>query len=143
MVVAFVVCGVVVRAVAAGAQMRVVSLKKTCAVSVPAGWRIDKWISSDAASPDHSAEVTIDSDARAASLTAIKPLLQSMFKPIHVFEDRPQRLWYAYRGGAGSGTHWYVGVPGQVGICAAQISFRSAAQTGLARRIAMSVGPAS
>lgn len=133
---------VVMAATDHGSQ-RVLSLKKTCEVTVPADWRIDQWISSDAAAPDHSASVAIDSNTGAASLAAIKPLAQSMFKPLRVFEDGPQRLWYAYRGASANGTSWYVGVPGQIGVCTAQINFRSGDQADLARRIVMSVRPAS
>lgn len=122
---------------------RIVSLKGTCEVTVPAEWRVDKWISSDANAPDHSAAVVIDSDVRAASLSALKPLAQSLYRPIRVFEDGPHRLWFEYRGAADSATHWYVSVPGNAGICAAQISFQRPVQEGLARRIVMSVRPAN
>lgn len=128
---------------ATAADMRIVSLKKTCEIRVPAGWRIDKWISSDASSPDGSVSVGIDSNNSVGSLAAVKPLVQSMLKPMRIFEDSPQRLWYQYQGDTGAGTYWYVGVPNVGGVCAAQIRFGSTTQAALARQIAMSVRPSS
>lgn len=135
---------VIAQAMAADAAgKRILSLKKTCAITVPADWQVDKWVSSDASAPDKSGSAVIDSNTSASSLAEVKPIVQSMLKPTKVFEDSPQRLWYQYEGSGGNGTSWYVGVPGNGGICAAQITFRHAPQAELARQIAMSVGPAS
>lgn len=136
-------CAAMIPVAAMAADMRIVSLKKTCELHVPAGWHVDKWISSDASSPDGSVSVAIDSNNSAGSLAATKPLLQSMLKPTRIFEDSSQRLWYQYRGDAGTGTSWYVGVPSVGGICAARIRFGSGRQAALARQIAMSVRPTS
>ncbi|OOG62927.1 hypothetical protein B0E46_12005 [Rhodanobacter sp. B04] len=134
---------VAAQAAAGAAGKRILSLKKTCAISVPADWQVDKWVSSDAFAPDKSGSAVIDSNTSVGSLAEVKPIVQSMLKPTKIFEDSPQRLWYQYEGSGGGSTSWYVGVPGNGGICAAQITFRKTLQAELARQIAMSVGPAT
>ncbi|MGH8539113.1 MAG: hypothetical protein ACRETW_01230, partial [Stenotrophobium sp.] len=74
----------------------------------------------------------------------VKPIVEGSMKPIKIFEDDPQRLWYHYKFDQyRAGTHWYVGVPRKGGVCDAEIIFKKPAQTGLAKQIALSVKPAS
>lgn len=127
-------------ALAADGQ-RIVSHAGTCAMTVPAGWKIDKWIKSSVSSADDSISAVISTARQSHSLSEVKPILEGTLKPVQVFEDSPQRLWFAYAAGSGQAGAWYVGVPGKAGVCGAQIAFTHAAQAALAKQIALSVKP--
>lgn len=126
---------------AAGSQ-RILSHAGTCEMTVPAGWKTDKWIKSSASSADGSMSAVISTARGTYAMSAVKPIIESTFKPVQTFEDSAQRLWYAYAGNQGQAGAWYVGVPGKAGVCGAQIAFSTPAQAALAKQIALSVKPA-
>ncbi|MGH8540034.1 MAG: hypothetical protein ACRETW_05955 [Stenotrophobium sp.] len=125
-------------------SQRILSKDQACEITVPAGWKLDKWNKSDAKAADKSITASIESPHPHFTLAQIKPIVQGSLKPVETFEDSPQRLWYHYQFDQyGAGTHWYVGVPRKGGICAATIIFKKASQADLAKQIALSVKPAS
>lgn len=126
---------------AAGTQ-RILSHAGTCEMTVPASWKVGKWIKSSADSADGSMSAVISTARGTYAMSAVKPIIESTFKPVQTFEDSPQRLWYAYAGNLGQVGAWYVGVPGKAGVCGAQIAFKHASDAALAKQIALSVKPA-
>ncbi|MGH8128177.1 MAG: hypothetical protein ACRER1_05695 [Gammaproteobacteria bacterium] len=124
-------------------NQRILSRDGACEITVPAGWKLDKWDKNDAGAPDKSISASIESPRPHFTLAQVKPIVEGSLKPVKVFEDSSQRLWYHYQFDQyGAGTHWYIGVPRKGGICAATIIFKNAAQTDLAKQIVMSVKPA-
>lgn len=135
-------CLLAVTAAAAGdGGMRITSRKGDCQLTVPSGWKADAMIKSSVSAPGDVASAVISSSGAFGSLAEIKPIIQSSLVPVKTYEDSPQRLWYQYQGN-GRGVGWYVGVPGKGVICGAQIGFKTAAQEDMARKIALTVGPA-
>ena len=116
--------------------------KGRCQMTVPADWKADSLLKTEVTSPDKSASAVLSSPNPPFTLAEVKPVVQQSLKPTKSIEDSAQRLWYAYETSYAQGTGWYVGVPGKDGhICAAQISFKSAAQEALARNVALSIRP--
>lgn len=129
-------------AAAAGDAVQTIVARGQCQMTVPANWVVDPLIKTSASAPDKSASAVLSSSRFKASLAEAKSMVQQTLKPTHTFEDGAQRLWYQYDTASQPGSSWYVGVPNKGGgICGAQISFRTAAQEALARRIALSVKP--
>lgn len=127
---------------AAGTQ-RILSHAGTCEMSVPANWKVGKWIKSSADSPDGTMSAVISTAKGSPALADVKPIVMGSFPPTKTFEDSAQRLWFAYGGnGHKRMVGWYVGVPGKAGVCGAQIAFSTPAQAALAKQIALSVKPA-
>lgn len=124
----------------AAAEQHIHSHQGSCQVTVPSDWKQDALIKSNASAPGDAISVVVTSTEGFATLAELKPIIQSSLVPVKTFEDSAQRLWYQYRG-SGAGSGWYVGVPGKGVICAAQIGIKNAAQTDLARKIALTVGP--
>lgn len=134
-------CALASRATWAAGEQHIHSHKGTCQVTVPSNWKQGTLLKSRASAPDDEASVVVTSTEGFATLAEIKPIIQSSLIPVKTLEDSAQRLWYQYKRDD-EGTGWYVGVPGKGAICGAQIGFKSAAQADLARKIALSVGPA-
>ena len=108
--------------------------KGNCQMQVPADWKGD----TSAASPvDHSARVSIHL-LPAKDWADSKSMAQHVMAPTAVLEDSPDRLWFAYGSDAGQ-TDWYVSVPGPLGPCTGQITFKSDALADIAKQIAASV----
>lgn len=121
---------------------QIIIAKGRCQMTVPADWTADSLLKTDVSAPDGSASAVLSSPHFTATLAQVKAMVQQTLVPKKVFEDSAQRLWYQYRTKSQPGSGWYVGVPGKGGtICAAQISFKSAAQAAFARKIALSVKP--
>lgn len=125
------------QAATSAAGLRLVTKQKACEMTVPADWKIGKWIKSSADAPDKSATAVVTSPSTGYNLARAKPLIEGTLKPVKVFEDSPQRLWYRYKTDKGYG--WYVGVPFKDGICGAQIGFDKATQADMAKKIALSI----
>ncbi|MGH8128174.1 MAG: hypothetical protein ACRER1_05680 [Gammaproteobacteria bacterium] len=119
--------------------MRLVTRQKTCEMTVPAGWKINKWLKSRASAPDDSATAGLSSPDTGYNLSQAKPIVEGSLKPIKIFEDTPRRFWYQYKTSAGPGIGWYVGVPFKDGICTALIAFKNTSQTEMIKKIVMSV----
>ncbi|HWU75577.1 MAG TPA: hypothetical protein VN043_03670 [Rhodanobacter sp.] len=116
--------------------------KGRCQMTVPANWKADSLLKTEVTAPDKSASAVLSSPNPSFTLAEVKPMVQASLKPVKSIEDSAQRLWYAYETSYGQGTGWYVGVPGKNGhICAAQISFKSAPEEALAKKIALSIKP--
>ncbi|MEO8503021.1 MAG: hypothetical protein ABI609_03905 [Acidobacteriota bacterium] len=127
-----------VAALAAGtapAGWRVVKDHKgNCQMQVPADWKGD----TSAASPeDHSGRASIHL-LPAKDWADSKSMAQHVMAPTTVLEDSPERLWFAYGNSVGK-TDWYVSVPGPLGPCTGQITFKSDALAEVAKQIAASV----
>lgn len=135
----------VTTAAQAGGTQRILSRDKACEMTVPANWKIDKLIKSEADTPNKSMYAVIESPRPKITLAQIKPFMEKTQVPVKVFEDSPQRLWYQFKADADDayGIHWYIGAPRQGGVCAGSISFKKASQTGPAKQVALSVKPAS
>ena len=67
-----------------------------------------------------------------------KSMAQLVMAPTAVLENSAERLWFAYGSNAGE-TDWYVSVPGPLGPCTGQITFKSEALADIAKQIAASV----
>lgn len=135
----------VVAALPAGvahAANQTIVAKGRCQMTVPADWKADSPLKTEVTAPDKSASAVLSSPNPSFTLAEIKPLVQQSLKPKKSIEDSAHRLWYQYETSHGHGTGWYVGVPGKNGhVCAAQVSFKSAAQEDLARNVALSIKP--
>lgn len=137
------VCLALAGVASAAGNQRILSHAGTCEMTVPAGWKIDKWIKSSASSADGTMSAVISTAHGSYVLSEVKPIITATFPPTQTFEDSAQRLWFAYAGnGHKRMVGWYVGVPGKAGVCGAQITYSHASQADLAKQIALSVKPA-
>ncbi|MGA7964735.1 MAG: hypothetical protein WCB49_02355 [Gammaproteobacteria bacterium] len=118
-------------------SQRILSKNGRCTMTVPADWKIGKWIKNSADAPDKSASAVVTSPSTGYNLAQAKPVVEETLTPVKIFENSSRRLWYRYKTDKGHG--WYVGVPFNDGICGAQIFFDKAAQTDMAKKIALSV----
>jgi hypothetical protein len=109
-----------------------------CVMYVPPDWKITEFSKSTADSPDYSSRALVGLSVTAHSVAEVKKMLEVTYKPTKVFEDTPQRLFYQYEHDQRHNYYMGVLVPG--GVCGAQITFKTAAQQAVARKIAMSVG---
>ncbi|MGH8426804.1 MAG: hypothetical protein ACRES7_02340 [Gammaproteobacteria bacterium] len=116
---------------------RILSKTGDCEMTVPADWKIDHSYQGSADSPDKSASALVTSPHTGFTLAQAKTIVEGSMKPVKVFADTPQRLWYQYQTDQGFG--WYVGVPFKGGVCGTQISFDKAAQADMAKQIALSI----
>ena len=119
---------------------RVAALKGHCEMYVPGDWKADELIKSSVHSADHSMSAVVSSNQAFSATAELKPVIQRMFPPSKTFEDSAHRLWYQYTN-AGSGNNWYVAVPGAGGSCTMQVTYKSAAEEAVARKIALSLAP--
>ncbi len=116
---------------------RVVARKGGCVMYVPADWKVDPVVKAAAGLADRSASAVISLADSVSTLAAVKPVMESNFKPDKTFEDSAQRLWYEYR--LNARINFYVGVPVKGGVCGAQISFKPEKEA-IGKKIAASVG---
>jgi hypothetical protein len=116
--------------------------KKVCQYAVPADWTQDKLLTSVATSPDKKSSVVIHSNDQ--PFDQVKSMIKSMLPPVKMIEDSSTRYWYAYKQDTSAdliGTHWYVAVPGNGLVCAAQVSFDGPEAEKVAKQIVESIGP--
>ncbi len=116
---------------------KVTARKGGCAMYIPGDWKISALLKGSAASADGSASAVVDRTDAASTLAEVKPVMEGMYKPVKIFEDTAQRLWYSYE--LNNKIHWYVGMPVKGGICGAQITVGKPDQEAVAKKIALSV----
>lgn len=108
--------------------------KGNCQMQVPSAWKGDV----SAASPeDHQAMASIHL-MPGKNWDESRLMAQQVMPPTTMLEDTADRLWFAY-GTNPAETTWYVAVPGPLGPCAAQVTFKNEALADTAKQIAASV----
>lgn len=100
---------------------------KTCQISVPSDWTVDKFSPSAASAPDNKSSVIMHASAT-QTLAGVKTTMESVYPPTKIIEDSPNRLWYAYKAASSAvdspGASWYVGIPVKGSVCGAQLDFK-------------------
>jgi len=122
-------------AAAAPAGWKVIKDRKgNCQMIVPSTWKGEV----SAASPEDRQAMASIHLLPGKNWDESKLMAQQVMVPSAVLEDSAERLWFAYGTNAGE-TDWYITVPGPLGPCAAQVTFKNETLADAAKQIATSV----
>jgi hypothetical protein len=113
----------------------------SCPFKVPPDWVEDASRAGMAQAPDEKS--TIVPVPMPKSFPDAKKAAAQKMPPAKVLQNSAQRYWFVYRdpadGEDSPDTHWFVAVPGKDGVCAFQITFRSATGDALPKRIVRTI----
>jgi hypothetical protein len=113
----------------------------SCRYAVPVNWTEDTSRAGMAQAPDEKS--TIVPVSMPKSFADAKKAAAQKMPPAKVLQNSAQRYWFVYRdpadGEDSPDTHWFVAVPGKDGVCAFQITFRSATGDALPKRIVRTI----
>jgi hypothetical protein len=115
---------------------------KTCQISVPSDWVVDKLSPTFANAPDAKANVIMHATPN-QTMATVKSTMEGVFPPTKIIEDSPNRLWYAYKAASTAvdspGASWYVGIPVKTSVCGAQLDFKNSSSEGMMKQIVESM----
>jgi hypothetical protein len=119
-----------------------VDRSKTCQISVPSDWTVDKFSPSSAGAPDNKSSMTMHASAN-QTLAAAKGTFEMMYPPKKVIEDSATRAWIAYKADSvavdSPEVNWYVAIPVKASVCAVQIDFKNPNSEEMMKQVAESM----
>jgi hypothetical protein len=115
---------------------------KTCQISVPSDWTVDKFSPSSAGAPDNKSSMTMHASPN-QTLSAAKGTFEMMYPPKKVIEDSATRAWIAYKGDGvavdSPEVNWYVAISVKSSVCAVQIDFKNPSSETMMKQLAESM----
>jgi hypothetical protein len=118
---------------------------KTCQISVPADWVVDKFSPSSAGAPDKQASMTMHATPN-QTLAKAKTTFEMLYPPKKVIEDSASRVWCAYKADSvavdSPEVNWYVAIPVKTSVCAVQIDFKNPSMESMMKQLAESMSAA-
>jgi hypothetical protein len=119
-----------------------VDRSKTCQISVPSDWVVDKFSPSSASAPDNKAGLTMHASPN-QTLAKAKTTFEMLFPPKKVIENSATRAWDAYKPDSvavdSPAVSWYVAIQVKTSVCAAQIDFKNPSLEAMMKQIAESM----
>jgi hypothetical protein len=130
------------RAAAPDGWKVLIDRSKTCQISVPADWVLDKLSPTFANAPDNKSSVIVHASPN-KTLKDAKTTFEMMYPPKKVIEDSASRAWVAYKGDSvavdSSEVNWYVAIQVKTSVCAAQIDFKNPSSEAMMKQVAESM----
>jgi hypothetical protein len=115
---------------------------KTCQISVPSDWVVDKFSPTSAGAPDKQSDMTMHASPN-QTLAAAKGTFEMMYPPKKVIEDSATRAWIAYKADSvvvdSPEVDWYVAIPVKTSVCAVQIDFKNPSSEPMMKQLAESM----
>jgi len=101
---------------------------KTCQISVPSDWVVDRFSPTSAGAPDNKSSMTMHASPN-QTLVKAKTTFEMLFPPKKVIEDSTSRAWDAYKANSvavdSPEVNWYVAIPVKTSVCVVQIDFKN------------------
>jgi hypothetical protein len=130
------------RAAAPDGWKILVDRSKTCQISVPADWAVDKFSPTSAGAPDNKSSMTMHASPN-QTLAKAKGTFEMMYPPKKVIEDSATRAWIAYKMDSvavdSTEVSWYVAIQVKTSVCAVQIDFKNPSSEAMMKQLAESM----
>jgi hypothetical protein len=129
-------------AAAADGWKILIDRSKTCQISVPSDWNVDKFSPSSAGAPDNKSSMTMHASPN-QTLAKAKGTFEMMYPPKKVIEDSASRAWIAYKADSvavdSPEVNWYVAIQAKTSVCALQIDFKNPSSEAMMKQVAESM----
>ena len=136
------VASTVSRAAAPDGWKVLIDRSKTCQISVPSEWVVDKFSPTSASAPDKKADLTMHASPN-QTLVKAKTTFEMLFPPKKVIENSATRAWDAYKPDSvavdSPEVSWYVAIQVKTNVCAAQLDFKNPSSEAIMKQVVESM----